>query len=127
TVGPDFPGFREMDDIAVVGVAGPRDVFLAFSQGRTNRVNAGNKLAVLAQLIKHFLADTGHDVHVGYGVRGVTELHADVGDGRADGADDEGDDVHGASLHGTGEEAVQGVTQFCRVAPVVGGASINLF
>ena len=63
-----------------------------------------------------------HDAHVGDDVGAVGDLDADLGDGRADGAHREGDDVHGAPGHAAVEEAGERFAHLGGRCPVVGGA-----
>ena len=44
--------------------AGPRGILLAFRQGGTDGVQAGDKLALVPQGFHHLLPNTSHNVHV---------------------------------------------------------------
>ena len=41
---------------------------LLVSSGSANRVHTGHKVACLAELVKHRLANPGHDMHVGHNI-----------------------------------------------------------
>ena len=71
---------------------------------RAHRVQAGDELAVVAEHVEGALAHAGHDPHVHRDVRRVGELHADVGDGRAERAHRERHHVHRAALHRAPEQ-----------------------
>ena len=98
-VAPDLAGLGEVDDVLVVGVARPRHVGLALGQRRADRVQARHQLAV-AEHVEGALAHAGHDPHAHGDVGRVGELHADVGDGRAERAHGERHHVQRAALHG---------------------------
>ena len=80
----------------------------------------------LAEHVQHLRADPGHDVHVADHIGAVGHLHADLGDGRADGPHGEGDDIHGAALHAAAVEAAHGLLELVRMDPVVRGAGLVL-
>ena len=96
---PDLAALRVVDDVLVVGVAGPRHVLLAVVQRSAERVDAGDELAVLCEHLKRRCPHPGHDPHRDRDIGRVGELHADVGDRGAEWAHREGDDVHGAPAH----------------------------
>ena len=100
---PDFAVLGELSDELVIDVlgAGPRRVLLALLERGADGVDAGDEVAVLAELLHDGIARTGHDVHVDDNVRGVGELDAVLGDRVADRAHRERDDVHRAALHAT--------------------------
>jgi len=126
TVGPDFPGFRVMDDVLGGGVAGPAGIFLPGFQGSAHGMDAGHESAVATQHVEDALAHAGHDAHVGHHVGAVGQFDADVGDGGTQGAHGEGHHVQGAALHGALEEAIQRFPHLGRFFPVIGGARIFL-
>ena len=80
---------------------GHGDVLLAGLERGADRVQAGDELAVVAEHLEGARAHAGHDAHGDRHVGRVGQLHADVGDVRAERAHGEGDDVHGAALHGS--------------------------
>jgi hypothetical protein len=84
-VRPDLPGLGEVDDVLVVGVAGPGDVGLAGAQRDAPPSGGRDELAVLPQHLEGAVAHAGHDPHGDNHVGRVGELHADVGDRRARG------------------------------------------
>ena len=92
---------------------------------RADRVQAGDEVAV-AEHVENRLAHAGHDAHVDDHVGGVGDLHADLGDGRAERPHAEGDDVHGAPLHAALEQLLQLLLHLLRRHPVVGRAGIVL-
>ena len=97
-----------------------------FDQRHADRVHAGDELAVGAEHVERRGAHPGHDPHRDGDVGRVGQLHADVGDRRAERAHREGHDVHRAADHAALEEAVQGLAHLGRVAPVVGRAGVGL-
>ena len=98
---PDFAIFGELGDELVVDVlsAGPSDILLALLERSADGVDAGNELTVGAELLDDGVARAGHDVHVDDDVRRVGKLDAVLGDGVADGAHRERNDVHRTALH----------------------------
>ena len=102
----DLARLGEVDDVLVLGVARPGHVLLARLERGADRVQAGDELAV-AEHLEGARAHAGHDAHGDRHVGRVGQLHADVGDVRAERAHGEGHHVHGAALHGALEEAVQ--------------------
>ena len=125
--GPDLARLGVVDDVLVVLVAGPGDVFDALRpaacrpsarRGRTRRRCRARRAARLAH--------PGHDPHRDGDVGRVGQLHADVGDRRAERAHREGHDVHRAADHAALEEAVQRLAHLGRIAPVVGRAGVRL-
>ena len=121
---PDLTGFRVMDDVLVVCVAGPRNVLLAFLERHSHRVDTGHELPVLSQHFKCAGAHAGHDPHrTGY-VSRVSQLNADVGDRRAERAHRERQHVHGPALHRALEQAVQGGAHLLGRPPVIGRTGV---
>ena len=106
-VRPDGAFLGEVDDVLLLGVAGPGDVLLPGPQGHADRVDAGDEEAV-AQGVEHRAAHAGHDPHRDHDVGRVGHLHADVGDRRADRSHAEGDDVHGPAAHAAVEKVPAG-------------------
>ena len=121
----DLPRLGEVDDVLVLGVARPGHVLLARLERGADRVQAGHELAV-AEHLQGTRAHAGHDAHGDRHVGRVGQLHADVGDVRAQGAHGERHHVHGAPLHAALEEAVQVLAHFRRVTPVVGRTGVDL-
>ena len=64
-----------------------------------DRVQAGHEVAVVPERVERGLAHPGHDPHRGGDVGRVGQLHADVGDRRADRAHRERHHVHRAAAH----------------------------
>ena len=62
-------------------------------------MDAGDELTVGTELLNDSVARAGHDVHVDDDVRRVGKLDAVLGDGVADGAHRERNDVHRTALH----------------------------
>ncbi|OWW20117.1 hypothetical protein AYR66_12055 [Noviherbaspirillum denitrificans] len=125
-VGPDFAGFRIMDDVLGF-IARPRDILLTRTQRLADGVHAGHELAFGAQHVVHGLAHAGHDAHVDGDVRGIGQLDADVGDRGTQRAHGERHHVHGAAAHAAVEQPVQGGAHFSGRHPVVGRAGVFLF
>ncbi len=127
-VAPDRPLFGEVDDVLVlrVGAAGPGDVVLPRLERHADRVQALDEVAVAPSALSTCVAHAGHDPHVDDDVRRVGELHADVGDRRADRAHAEGDDVHRAALHAAVELRREHGLHLVRRHPVVGRAGVVL-
>ena len=125
-VGPDLAGLGEVDDVLVVRVARPRHVGLAGLERGADGVHAGHELAVVAEHVERLLAHAGHDPHAHGDVGGVGELHADVGDRRAERAHRERHDVHRAALHRAGVEVGHLGAHLVGLAPVVVRAGVVL-
>jgi hypothetical protein len=133
-VRPDLAVLGEVRDV-LGGVAGPRHVGLALGERGADAVHGLDEEAVLAELLQHLLAHTGHRAHGGGDVRGVGDLDADGGELRAQRAHAEGDDVHRAAPHGAAEQALvtgeapvtrEDGTHLVGVLPVVGRARVLL-
>ena len=122
---PDVARLREVDDVLVVGVAGPWSVGVARSQRCPYGVHAWHPL-VVAEHVEGSLAHAGHDPHADSDVRTVGQLHADVGDGRSERTHAERHDVHRAALHRTGVQTEHLGTHHRRGAPVVGRPCTSL-
>ena len=106
-VGPDLAGLGEMDDVLAVRITGPGHVRLALGERHPHRVDTRHEGTVGSELIERTLAHPGHDPHRRGHVGRVGQLHADVGDGAAEGSHGEGDHVHGAAPHRTPVELSQ--------------------
>ena len=89
-------------------------------------MQALNVFAVLAQLLQDLSADARHNVHVHDDVRRVGQLHADLGDGRADRTHGERDHVQGATLHAALVKPGHCLLQFGGVDPVGRRAGVLL-
>ena len=98
----------------------------ALAERHPDGMQAGHELAVVAQHLERGSAHAGHDAHRRGHVGRVGQLHADVGDRRAQRAHREGHDVHGASAHRAAKQAGERLAHLLRVAPVVGGAGVVL-
>ena len=106
-VRPDLAALREVHDVLVGLVARPRHVLAPVGERVADRVQARHELAVLAEHVERALAHAGHDPHADRHVRGVRELHADVGDRRAQRPHRERHHVHRAALHRAAEQAAR--------------------
>ena len=125
-VGPDLARLGEVRDVFGL-VAGPRHVGLGLRrQRRADRVHAAHEILAVAERLPHFVADPGHDVHVGDGVGRVGHHHADAGDGRADRPHRIGHHIHGAAGHGAVIELGQRRLHLGGVEPVVGRPGVVL-
>ena len=93
---------------------------------RADRVQAGDEVAVVAQHLERAGAHAGHDPHRHGHVGRVGDLHADVGDVRAERAHGERHHVHGPALHRAAEELGERLAHLGRVPPVVGGPGVDL-
>ena len=122
-VRPDLARVGEVDDVLVVGVAGPGHVDLARLERCADRMQAGHPLAV-AEHVECRLTHAGHDPHRHRHVGRVGELHADVGDPRSERTHRERDDVQRATPHRTVVEGEHLGAHLGRVAPVVVGAGL---
>ena len=99
-------------------------IILAGKQGFADTVKTGNEFSRIAQNIEHTVPDTGHDVHVGHDIWGISDLDADFSDRRSHRAHRERDHVHRTSPHAAGIEFRHRGLQLGRVYPVVGRARI---
>ncbi len=118
-VGPDLSGLGQVDDVLLVCVARPRRVGLAGCERRTERVHAGNELAVVAEHVERGLTGAGHGAHADRHVRGIGDLHADVREGGAERPHAERHHVHRATVHAAAEQPVEDPAHLGRVLPVV--------
>ena len=118
---PAFARFWKMDNVLFL-VAGPGDVFLAWSERRTDGMHAGHDARAFVNFIEDPLADASHDAHIHNDVGRVRELYTDFCHGRPDGTHAEGQDVHSAALHCAVEEALELAAHVVGIFPIVGGA-----
>ena len=127
-VRPDLARFGVVHDVFHIGVARPaRLVFFARGQRRAHGVHARHEVAVVTQHVDGTLAHARHQLHVDGDIGRVGQLDADVGDGRAERAHAERDDVHGAAAHAAVKQRLELGAHFGRRRPVVGGAGVFLF
>ncbi|KAF1054466.1 MAG: hypothetical protein GAK34_00760 [Delftia tsuruhatensis] len=125
-IAPDFARLGVVDDVLGL-VAGPAGlVLLAFGQGRAHGVDARHELAFHADHVIHGTAHAGHDLHVDGHIGAVGQLHAHVGDGRAQRTHGEGNHIHGAAGHAAVEQRLQRGAHLVRGHPVVGRACVFL-
>ena len=89
-------------------------------------MHSAHEIAVFAENLKHGASHPRHDVHVGDDVGRVGDLHADLGDGRADRTHAVGNNVHGAAHHRAREQSRQLLLHLRRIFPVVGRAGVFL-
>ena len=99
--------------------------FCPGDERRADRMHAGDEGAV-AEHVEHRAAHARHDAHVGHDIRAVGDLHADLGDRRAERAHAERDDVHGAAAHAAVEQPEHRLAHLRRRRPIVGGAGVDL-
>src|SRR4051812_10066331 len=59
---PDRALLREVDNVLLLAVAGPRHVLLARGEGHAHGVHAGHEFAII-QYVQHRAAHAGHDAH----------------------------------------------------------------
>src|SRR5690606_20588813 len=124
TVGDDLAGFREVHDVAIVWITGPGNVGAAIERV-THRVQALDE-GLLAQDVEYAVADARHDAHAHHHVGRIGQLHADLGDVRAQRAHAEGNDIHRATSHAAFEQALELCAHGIRLVPVVGRAGVFL-
>ena len=115
---PDLAGFREVSDV-FRGVTRPRNVGGTVLQRSAQRMNRGNKEAVLAELFEGGSSHTSHRAHRNDDVRRVGDFDAKGGDMRPKRAHAEGHDIHRATAHRALEEALELGPHLGRVHPVV--------
>ena len=100
TVGPDFAGLGEMDDVFLF-VAWPRHIRLAGRERHADRVHAGhNALKVLVDLLEYRQADAGHDPHADDDIGRIGQLHADLRHRRSNRTHAVREHIHRAAAHG---------------------------
>ena len=128
TEGPDLAIFGELRDVLILDVlrARPSDILLALLERSAHGVDAGDEIAVLAELCDHSVAGAGHDVHVDDHVRGVGDFDAVLGDRVADRTHRERNHVHRAALHAALVRSFHLLLHLDGIHPVVGGACVNL-
>ena len=122
---PDRPFLGEVHDV-LRGVAGPWHVVLAGPQRLADGVQAGHKVAVLAEDFPDCRAHARHDAHIRHNVGRVGELDANLRKRRTERAHAERDDIQNATVHGAKKKAVQGGLHLARRHPIVRGAGIGL-
>ena len=118
SVRPDLVGLGEVDDVlaADVALAGPGRVLLPRRERSADRMHAGDERAV-AEHVEHGAAHARHDPHVDHDIGTVGDLHADLGDRRAERPHAERDDVHRAAAHAAVEESHAASSAFPPAAP----------
>ena len=114
-----------MDDPLLLVVARPGDVDLARLERRADRVHARHELPV-AEHLESRSAGPGHDAHAQGDVGRVGDLHADVGERRAERAHAEGHHVHRPAPHRAREQLPEAGPHLRRVLPVVGRPGVGL-
>src|SRR5690606_38365663 len=124
TVGDDLAGFREVHDVAIVRVTGPGHVG-ANVERIANRVQALDE-GHIAQNVKYAVTDARHDAHAHHHVGRIGQLHADLGDVRAQRAHAEGDYIHRTTSHAALEQAFELIAHGIRLFPIVGRAGVYL-
>mmetsp|Transcript_878 Transcript_878/g.2015 ORF Transcript_878/g.2015 Transcript_878/m.2015 type:complete len:634 (+) Transcript_878:965-2866(+) len=128
-IAPDLARLGVMDDV-FGRVAGPAHVGLTRLQRRAHGVHAGHEVAVGAQQLDDGTAHARHRAHVDGHIRAVAELHADVGDRRAQRAHAERHHIQRAAAHAALEQrlvtGLQQLAHFRRGRPVVRGAGVFL-
>ena len=120
---PDRGLLGEVDDVLLLLVAGPGHVRLPGLERHADRVRARHEEAV-AQGLQHVAAHARHDPHRHHDIRRIGDLHADVGDWRADRPHAERHDVHGAAAHTSVEESLQSLLHRDGIDPVIGRSRI---
>ena len=80
TIGPDFAGFRVVNDVLDGRVARPLDVGLAGFERGADGVHARHELAIGAENVMDGLAHAGHGAHVDDNIRRIGNLDTDMGD-----------------------------------------------
>ena len=126
SVRPDRPLLREVRDV-LRRVARPSDVVLTRLQGCAHGVHALDEVRVEAvDRLERLAAGAGHDAHREDDVGGVRDLDAEHGLLRVHVTHDEGDDVHRASAHRTGEDVLEDALHLCGRHPVVERAGVLL-
>src|SRR6476660_830808 len=101
-----------------VDIARPRHVLLFLFKRRHHRVHTRNEEAFAAERIEHSLSHAGHDPHIDDDIGTIGELHADLGNGRADRPHAEWNDVHRTAGHTAVEQPAQGCAHFSWWRPV---------
>ena len=87
-------------------------------------MQARHELTIGADDVEHGFAHAGHEFLVHGHIGAVGQLNANVCNVRAQGAHGERHHIHGAALHATVEQRVQGLAHFGGGHPVVGGAGV---
>ena len=116
--GPDRALLGKVDDVLGL-VARPGHVLLARRQRRADGMQAGDEIAV-AQHIQYLAPHPRHDLHADRRVRGIGDLDADVGDGRAQRSHAERAHIQGAAAHAAVEKPGERPLHLVGVGPVVG-------
>ena len=124
-VRPHLEGVGEVHDVLVV-VARPRDIRLTGLERGTHRVHRLDPRSAGGDLLDDLRTDAGHDADRGDRVGAVGQLHADVGEGSADGTHRERHDVERAAPHRPVEQAREGRADLGRRDPVVRGSGVLL-
>ena len=125
-VRPDLARLWKVRDVFGL-IARPRDIGGRRRGKRiAHRVHAAHEILAVAERLPHLVADAGHDVHVGDGVGGVRDHHADTGDRRADRPHGIGHHIHGAPGHRPVVKLAERFLHRFGVEPVVGRARVVL-
>ncbi len=125
SIGPDFAGFRIVDDPLVL-VARPGHIGLTFGQRCTKGMDSWNEHTVGAQLVKSALAHAGHDTHRQGHIAAVGDFNTQSRNVRTQRSHAERHHIHGAALHRACKQTFHPVSHLDRIGPVVGRAGIGL-
>ena len=79
--------------------ARPGYVLLTGLERTSNRMNTRHEIAVCTKLSQDGVAHSSHDVHAHHNIGRVSDLDADMGDGRADRAHAEWNHIHYPATH----------------------------
>ena len=123
-VAPDRALLGEVHDVLDVGVARPRHVLVAGGERCADGVHARHERPVRAEHLDGVATHPGHDLHVHGDVGRVGDLHAELGDLRAERTHAERDHVHRPAGHAAVEQPVQDPLHLRRVHPVVRRAGV---
>ena len=134
-VGHDLAGLGEMDDVFVL-IARPCGVLLTGRERCTNRMQAGNEVAMavaffgnasgilILEALEHLAAHVRHDAHVHDHIGAVADLDADLCQWRVERAHAERDHIHRAALHRAIELFAQRCAHLGWIGPVIGGTCL---
>jgi len=114
-----------MHDIFIfrIGRTRPLDIFFAFRQRHSDRMQTVNEFAV-AQRFQRLISHSRHQFHINDDIRRIGKLHAELRNRRANRSHTKRHDIHRSAFHRTVEFRRKRLLHFLRSHPVISRSGI---